>query len=239
MPNCCKSNCPTKCGPCFLDTNIIFKDLSSCEGIFTFGPDSITVPGPCGLTGPNTEVCPLSVNVLKNCKGDYKVTLLDDDGCNLACLIVKCSQFQLTPISELDENVQALYEANLPTGFSTSSLVLQISANNLNLVGEYVSFEESAYFYREVCQAYLNLWCGAEKNGIICQIIENRDLIVSELSAESASAQFVYTLSQDLIKARVLALKQLCECGKVCNDQFFPQKYNNPCAALKGCCPKY
>lgn len=244
MSNCCNSACPPRCGPVFLNTNIIFKDLSSCEGLFTFGPDSLTIPGPCGLTGVNTSICSLAVNILKNCKGDYKITLVDDNDCNLACIVVKCSQFQLVPIQEIAGGIDAIeqqYTSNgtLPTGFSViNSQVLQINANNLNLVGEYVALEEAAYFYREVCQAYLNLWCGAEKNGIIANILTNTQTVISALE-DDTNAQFVYTLSQDLIKARVLALKQLCECGKVCNDQFFPQKLQTPCAALKGCCPKY
>ena len=269
--NCC---CPTNCGPCYLNTNIILKDLSSCEGIFSFGPDNLTIPGPCGLTGPNTKICPLDVNVLENCKGDYKITILDDNGCNLACILLRCSQFEIIPLSDLSDNIAALYEANLPTGYSQAQIV-QINANNLNLVGEYVAFEEAAYFHRQVTQSYLNLWCGAEQNGIVCQILENVDAAVDALNIDFSSNAFnsntdqtitsgnltifydardlsnasirvvlnqpveqqtVYVLGQDLLKARVLALKQLCECGKVCNDQFFPRKVG-PCQALKGCCP--
>lgn len=229
------NQCPTKCGPCYLDTLIILKDLSSCEGIFNFGPDPLTIPGPCGLSGPNTQICPLDLNVLKNCKGDYKITLLDENGCNLDCLVLKCSQFEIVPISTLEPAVRALYEANLPTGY-TDAYIVQINANNLNLVGEYIALEEAAYFYRQVEQSYLNLWCGAERNGIICQLLENIDTALSNPD-EVLSLQTVYALGQDLIKTRVLALKQLCECGKVCNDQFFPRKVG-PCQALKGCCPQ-
>jgi hypothetical protein len=170
-----------------------------------------------------------------------------------------------------------LYEANLPTGY-TQAQIVQINANNLNLVGEYVDLEEAAYFHRQVKQSYLNLWCGAEQNGIVCQILENVDTTINRLNVDfttptfnsntltpqnftqgdltvtydaidlstatititlagqEESQQTVYTLGQDLLKARVLALKQLCECGKVCNDQFFPRK-TNPCQALRGCCP--
>jgi len=233
--NNCNNCCPTNCGPCYLNTNIILKDLSSCEGIFSFGPDSLTINGPCGLTGPNTQVCPLDVNVLENCKGDYKITILDDNGCNLACIVLRCSQYEIVPLADLPDAVQELYEANLPTGY-TQAQIVQINANNLNLVGEYVHLEEAAYFHRQVKQSYLNLWCGAEQNGIVCQILENVDAAITALGENTVEAQTVYTLGQDLLKARVLALKQLCECGKVCNDQFFPRK-TNPCQALKGCCP--
>ena len=238
----CNNNCnccPLNCNTAYLNTNIILKDLSSCEGIFTFGPDALTVPGPCGLTGPNTNICPLAVNVQKNCKGDYKITLVDDNDCNLACMIIKCSQFNTVLINSLPASQQALYNVNLPSGYNVAtSYILQINANNLNLVGEYVSLEEAAYFYREVCQAYLNLWCGAEKNSIITNILTNtQNVVAAQGTITVANAQFVYNLSQDLIKARVLALKQLCECGKVCNDEFFPQKELGPCAALSGCCP--
>lgn len=240
MSHNCNNCCPANCGPCYLNTNIVLKDLSSCQGIFTFGPDSLTIPGPCGLTGANTQVCPLDVNVLENCKGDYKITVLDDNGCTLNCIVLRCSQYELVPLEDLPEAVIALYEANLPNGFSVErSQVVQINANNLNLVGEYVSLEETAYFHRQVTQSYLNLWCGAEANNMVCQILANVDAAVAALenADEPVLAQSVYVLGQDLLKARVLALKQLCECGKVCNDQFFPRK-TGPCQALRGCCPK-
>jgi len=234
MPNCCDINC----GPCYLNTNIVFKDLSSCQGLFVFTPDSLAIPGPCGLTGANTEICALNVNILENCKGDYKITLLDDNGCALDTFVVRCSQFELVPVNEIKpDDAISLIEAGLPTGYSASvSHVLQINANNLNLVGEYVALEEAAYYYRRVTQSYLNLWCGAEANGIICQILANV-IDAADNTRTEAQGQFVYTLGQDLLKSRVLALKQLCECGKVCNDQFFPLN-TNPCQAFKNCCPR-
>jgi hypothetical protein len=198
-----------------------------------FTPDPITVPGPCGLTGPNTFVCPLNVNILENCKGDYKVTLLDDNGCALDTLVLRCSQFEIIDISAaVPVVIEDLYDT---TNFTK---IIQINANNLNLVGEYVSLEETAYFYRRVTQTYLNLWCGAESKGLICQIIENSNAAVESLTdIDDVSAQWVYSLTNDFLKSRVVALKQLCECGKVCNDQFFPT-HTNPCQAFRGCCPK-
>ena len=234
MPNC-NSCCPTNCDTCNLITNILIKP-KTCEGVFTFGPDSLTCPT-SGNTGPNTAICPLDVNVLTNCKGDLKLSLLDDNGCNLDCLLLKCSQYDVSSVVSLVPNgVTGLFQV---PGYTD---IVVINANNLNLVGQYVAFEEAAYFYREVTQTYLNLWCGAEKNGLICTIIENVTGIINNLSATSpvknvGQAQQVFNLSQDLLKARVLALKQLCECGKICNDQFFPIQ-TGPCAALKGCCPQ-
>jgi len=225
--------CPTNCQTCYLNTSILL-DLSSCRGVFTFGADSLTVPGPCGLTGPNTVVCPLNVNILENCKGDYKITLLDDNGCALDTLVLRCSQFAITPIAEAVNDevaLEALYDV-----MPAKTHLVQINANNLNLVGEYVHFEEAAYFYRRVSQSYLNLWCGAESKGLICQILDNADDVISNLQNET-NIQFVYTLANDLIKSRVIALKQLCECGKVCIDHI-PHVQQGPCQALKGCCPK-
>ena len=223
--------CPTNCDEVYLNTQILVKDELTCEGIFTFAPDPLTIPGPCGLTGVNTSICPLDVNILENCKGDYKITLLDDNGCNLDCIVLRCSQFQLVDVSAAVGNIQAI-EDLYPSGYNK---IFQINANNLNLVGEYVALEEAAYFHRRVTQSYLNLWCGAERNGIITQILQNAELAEVGLS-NVGSAQFVYALTNDLLKSRVVALKQLCECGKVCNDQFFPIQ-TNPCQALKGCCP--
>jgi hypothetical protein len=233
MVNCCPSNCQT----CYLNTQILVTDELTCQGIFTFGPDAITIPGPCGLTGLNTTICPLDVNVLENCKGDYKLTLLDDNGCSLDCIILRCSQFELVDVSAAVANNQAL-EDLYPVGYNK---IFQINANNLNLVGEYIAFEEAAYFYRRVTQSYLNLWCGAERNGMICQLLENAQSVEAtladpDIADDAGAAQFVYNVVNDLLKARVVALKQLCECGKVCNDQFFPVQ-TNPCQALKGCCP--
>jgi hypothetical protein len=254
-----------------LNTSILL-DLSSCRGIFTFGPDSITVPGPCGLTGPNTVVCPLNINILENCKGDYKITLLDDNGCALSTLVLRCSQFSITPIAEAVNDQTALEDLYAVTPAKTH--LIQINANNLNLVGDYIHFEEAAYFYRRVSQSYLNLWCGAESKGLICQIFDNVDNVISTINSSvtvnvtnrdvdqtiesgiftilydagtdpastitvtlnpEVQTQVVYNLVNDLIKSRVIALKQLCECGKVCIDHI-PHVQQGPCQAFKGCC---
>lgn len=222
--------CPTNCNTSYLNTQILLN-ANDCKGVFVFTPDPLTVPGPCGLTGPNTYICPLDVNVLENCKGDYKFTLLDDNGCTLDTLVVRCGQYEITDISQavVVPALEDLYDADY-------TKILQLNVNNLNLLGEYVALEETAYFYRRVTQTYLNLWCGAESKGLITQIIENVNEAIDQLN--DTSAQFVYALANDFIKARVVALKQLCECGKVCNDQFFPT-HTNPCQALRGCCPRY
>jgi len=226
--------CPTNCDSCYLNTQILLNP-NSCEGVFVFTPDPLTVPGPCGLTGPNTHICPLDVNILENCKGDYKITLLDDNGCALDTLVLRCSQFKIRDISEavVDPVLEELYDSNF-------TKIIQLNADNLNLIGEYVAMEETAYFYRRVSQTYLNLWCGAESKGLVCQILENVDNAILSLvdNGDNVSAQFIYSLTNDFLKARVVALKQLCECGKVCNDQFFPT-HTNPCQAFRGCCPRY
>jgi hypothetical protein len=230
-------NCVTNCETCILNTQILLNP-KSCGGVFVFTPDPINIPGPCGLTGANTYVCPLNVTILGNCKGDYKVTLLDDNGCPLDNLILRCSQFDIVDISD------GAFVGGSPLidlyDYPDYTQIVQINANNLNLMGGYISFEETAYFYRRVTQTYLNLWCGAERNGMICQIIENSDAIIANLLSDSpqkdpAGAQFLYSFTNDFLKARVVALRQLCECGKICNDQFFPA-YANPCQVLKNYC---
>ena len=235
MVNCCPVNCDTT----YLNTQVTFIP-GECEGLFVFGPDPIAVPGPCGLTGVNQQICPLSVNILENCKGDYKLTLLDDNGCALDTLVLRCSQFHDISLNEVvPAAAETMY--TMEDGKDGLRRIFQVNAENLNLVGEYVAFEEAAYFYRHVHQTYLNLWCGAESKGLIGQILVNVADAADALDAsanELPLAQFVYALGNDLVKARAVALKQLCECGKVCNDQFFPS-HTNPCQALRGCCPRY
>lgn len=229
--------CNTTCEKCDLITNVVVKP-KTCEGLFLFEPDLYTCPGV--TAGPNTEVCALDVNILTNCKGDLKLTLLDDNGCNLDCLVLRCSQYDVSQINAGFVGVSPvrdLFNAYVAQGYTE---IIKINANNLNLVGEYVAFEEAAYYYRQVCQSYQNLWCGAERNGIVCLILENVKKATQLLAADedgAVSAQQIFSLGQDLLKARVVALKQLCECGKVCNDQFFPI-HTTPCQALKGCCPQ-
>jgi hypothetical protein len=230
--------CNLNCETCDLVTNIVF-DPSGCQGAFVFA-DLYTCPGV--TSGANTAICPLDVNILKNCKGDYKITLLDDNGCNLDCLVLRCSQFEIVDIAgatataAIPPSVQPLFDQFIGAPLNYTK-VFTINANNLNLVGQYVELEESAYFYRQVCQAYQNLWCGAERNGIICLILDNVKEAVNTDTPTTAQRQQIWSLGQDLIKSRVVALKQLCECGKVCNDQFFPIQ-TTPCQALKGCCPQ-
>ena len=228
-------NCNT-CETSYLNTQILFNP-GDCCGVFVFTPDLITSPGPCGMTGPNTYVCPLNVNILENCKEDYKIALLDDNGCTLDTLVLRCSQFEIKDISgqafASGSSLIELYD------YPDYTKIIQLNANNLSLLGEYIALEESAYFYRRVTQTYLNLWCGAESKGMISQIIDNVNTSVSYLNGanQRGYAQFVYSLGNDFLKARVVSLKQLCECGKVCNDQFFIN-HANPCHAFKNCCPK-
>lgn len=349
MPSVCCNKCPTKCpNKCYLDTQIVF-DLSSCEGIFTFGPDILAVPGPCDLSGINQDICPLHVKILKNCKNEYQITLLDDNGCSLETLVLQCPQYKIIAIEELDESISPLYQTT-----PEKSHLFQINGLNLNLTNQYIQFEEAAYFYRQVKQNYLNLWCNNQN--LPCQVLsttknfldfiqpeiylldtdtssptdiyffsgtvrytinvdignstfevsgqnpidlETADintfiinsqgdfvvnagnqaqfldpiivnfyftfdptlhifltitytpirnsagaLIAVEMKNELALyhelnpyAQFFYALTNDFFKSRVSSLKQLCDCGKVCNDQFFPTK-QTPCSILKGCCRK-
>jgi hypothetical protein len=228
------------CSTCNFNTQILLQPLS-CEALFIFTPDLYAVPNN-GPSGPNTAICSMEVSILTNCKGDYKLYLLDDNGCTLDTLVLKCGQFDILDISEaipVDcSGIVPLYEVN-----PNYTQLITINANNLYQFGQYVAFEESAYFYRRVTQTYLNLWCGAERNGIICEMLGNVKGVVQTLSAMAPTAnsigaiqaQQIYSLGNNLVKARIVALKQLCDCGKICNDQFFAPP-TNPCVALKGCC---
>jgi hypothetical protein len=214
---------------CLLNTQILLNP-AECEGIFTFTPDLLMDPSA-------NQVTDLTVSILKNCKDDLKITLLDENACALDSIVLRCGQYKITDISEnFGENLslKALYDSNF-------TQLIQLNANNLSLIGEYVAFEETAYFYRRVQQTYLNLWCGAERNGIVCYILEQSlaaSNLLDPLEPEGPGlAQFVYSMGNDLVKTRVVALKQLCDCGKVCNDQFFVPP-TNPCQALRGCCPR-
>jgi hypothetical protein len=212
---------------CLLNTQILLNP-GECEGVFAFTPDLITDPSSNSITD-------LPVSILKNCKDDLKITLLDENGCSLDSLILRCGQYKISDVSDVFIDNESLIDL-YPTEFTQ---IIQINANNLNLVGEYVAFEETAYFYRRVQQTYLNLWCGAERNGIVCYILNQSLATATELDIINPGlSQFVYSMGNDLIKSRVVALKQLCDCGKVCNDQFFVPP-TNPCQALRGCTRNY
>lgn len=230
-------SCSPNCTKCYLNTQILLSD-DGCSGIFTFQPDLFTCPTP-------ENNCDLDVYVLKNCKGDYKLQLLDLNGCVLDTLVLKCTQFELVDISLNFSDVSSSILPLYPSGYNQ---IFQINANNLSLVGSYTSFEESAYFYRKVTQTYLNLWCGAENNGLICDILTFSHNVVQSLNGlyvpgnsdtdqYQLQAQQMYSFTNDILKLRVVGLKQLCDCGKICNDQYF-FNYTNPCQALSGCCER-
>jgi hypothetical protein len=186
----------------FVDSNN--TSLLNCLGIFSFLPDQYTDPS-------SDEICPLNVKILINCKNDLKLSLLDNNGCILDTLIIKCGQYKIVDVIDIYEQV-----FNSPKNY-----VIAINGRNLNLMGEYVSFEEKAYYYRRVKQAYTNLWCGLESTSILYNIVNNY-------------IDTPQSLALDLLKARVVALKQLCEVGKVCNSNFPP--HPSTCSSFKKCC---
>jgi hypothetical protein len=155
--------------------------------------------------------------LLVNSKKDLKLSLLDDNGCVLDNLVLKCGQYKILDVYDIYED----------TFISPKDYVIVINARNLNVMGEYVSFEEKAYYYRKVKQAYTNLWCGLENSPILSNMLNLEILFNTPQS-----------LALDLIKARVVALKQLCEGpifgGKVCNTNFPP--YPSTCSSFKKCC---
>ena len=186
------------------------QTITSCQGVLAISVDPLTDP---------SGVSNVDVNVLVNCKGGVKITLLDDNGCKIDSMTLKCGQFEI-----LDASNAAFPYEDTPEG---TNAVLTINGRNLSLMSEYVELESKAYFYRGVKQAYANLWCGLEHT---C----DPDLLTQLV--DEVPSQFAVT--QALLKARVVALKQLCECGKVCNDNF-PKHRTNTCQALRGCCPPY
>jgi hypothetical protein len=184
------------------------QTITDCEGVLAINVDPLIDP---------SNVSHVAVNVLRNCKGDVKLTLLDDNGCKIDSMVLKCGQFEILPNAN---------GSPYPTITGTDA-VITINGRNLSLMSEYVELESKAYFYRGVKQAYANLWCGLEHT---C----DPDLLTALVDGDVPE----FGLSQALIKSRIVALKQLCECGKVCNDNF-PKHRQNTCQALRGCCPPY
>ena len=184
------------------------SQITNCLGIFSFTPDQYTDP-------VSTEICPLNVRILVNKKGDLKLSLLDDTGCVLDNLLIKCGQFEI--LDYLNIYLEPITVSK--------NYVIVINGRNLNLMGEYVAFEEKAYYYRRVKQAYTNLWCGLEGT-------YDPDIMKNMLDP-GYSCQ---SLSLDLLKSRIVALKQLCDCGKVCNSNFPP--HPSTCSSFKKCCQK-
>lgn len=196
----------------------IFVDSSSnqitnCQGVFSFAPDKYTDP-------VSTQICPLPVRILVNKRGDLKLSLLDNKGCVIDNLVIKCGQFEIVDSVDI-----YLYPFTVSKNY-----VIVINGRNLKLMGEYVAFEEKAYCYRRVKQAYTNLWCGLEGT-------YDPDLMLNMLEPSVGDEQ---SLSLNLLKSRVVALKQLCECpgffGKMCNDQFLLPRPST-CSSFKKCCP--
>lgn len=184
------------------------QKITNCLGVFSFAPDQYTDP-------VSTNICPLNIKVLVNSKGNLKLSLLDDNGCVLDTLVLKCGQFEIVDVVDI-----YLYNFTSPKNY-----VIVINGRNLHLMGQYVAFEEKAYYYRKVKQAYTNLWCGLEGS-------YDPDLMANILDQSYGSQQ---SLSLDLLKSRVTALKQLCDCGKVCNSNFPPEPLM--CSKFKKCCP--
>lgn len=218
------------CPEIMLITNIVLKPKSS-EGLFLFGPDIYTFPG-SGNYIANTEICPMDVSVLANGKGDIKLTLLDDNRAPLYSMILKCSQYDIRGIHDkqfVPYNIQGLY-----TNYGNEMIyrdVIGINSTNLYLMKDYVSFEEAAYFYRNVTCSYQNLWKGSDKrSGIIPQIILNTRDILEELiegdpmdakNAVTQASQQVWAMSQNLIKSRMVGLVHLAESTRFRDDQMF------------------
>lgn len=185
-------------------------NITNCLGVFSFLPDQYTDP-------VSTQICPLNVKILKNNRGDIKLSLLDDKGCILDNLVLKCSQYD---ISESVIIYDDIFDYPKP-------YVITLNGRNLKVMGEYVAFEEKAYCYRRVKQAYTNLWPALEST-------YDPDIMTNMLNP-TYSPQ---SLALDLLKSRIISLKQLCECpasvGKICNHNF-PLRPST-CSSFKDCC---
>lgn len=217
------------CDPCFINTQIVIKP-QSCIAKFIFTPDLYMTP-------QSNEICPINVEIFKNCKEDYKIILLDDDGCSLNEIIINCSQYNILDIQEnfidLSYSILNLYE------FTDSSFnqILQINANNLQLVNEYVNFEKSAYQYRCVESSYINLW--ANDCYFNCEILDDTNQMEAYINnfnntKDSISALQIYSLTNDFIKLRTFVIKKLCKCGNLLINEYLPN--TNNCQKLNGCC---
>lgn len=224
---------------CWFNTQILIDQDKPYQGLFIFSPDIFTIPvGSFCLDGPNDAIKPINVNIQVNRKHDYKFELLDDNAVVIDSLCISCN-YQIKDISELFVDVSSsilelyqkyyLYTDNK----SNFTKIIQIDVCNLQLMANYIQFEQNAYYYRKVTQSYLNLWNNAEQYDLLCELLKiskNAQTILIEDNKPDFAAQ-VYILINYFILSRSSAIHKLCQCGIKLNDSLFLQK--NSCGALK------
>lgn len=187
------------------------------EDIFVFSPDNSAIPGfpdSGSETSGNQKICPIQMTYLKNCKCEYKFIAYSDCGNVIDTIVVKEQYSNIEPISNIPAPIQSFFQY---PGFTE---ILQIDAKNISAMSRYIDFEEKMYLYREVKSCYLNLFCDAEKSGLICASLLGEFFIQSVLAnlglvspqEKSGAIQSLYNFRNVLVKSRIVALKQLCKC---------------------------
>jgi hypothetical protein len=197
-------------------------------GQIDFTSDTLVTP---------TGLVALAVNLLISAStGVLKIKLLDANGCVLDKICVPAGQYQfVTP-------------AGVPRSGPTAVLlndILQINILNTSAFVKYLDLEGKAFYVRKSTQNVHNLLCNAEQKGtLLQQIVANNAAVNATLSGLINTAggttltAFLTSLGTtplalqtvlnqnnsvnvDFIKMRVVALDELCECGKSCVDTCF------------------
>jgi hypothetical protein len=228
----------------FVNTLIKLTQVGQClAGQLDFSHDTLVCPS--GLS-------PLTVQIsVKVPSQKLKLKLLDCNGCVVASLCIPCDQYQWI---EPDGTLKPTPEAGD---------ILQINVLNPQLMAKYLELEGKAFYLRESTVNVHNLFCNAEckrEEGcdIIQQVVDNNTLLNKLLTtiattstgttladilvdagnltqAEVAAAQLVSnSVHLDLLKMRIVAQVELCECGKSCVDTCFVRQPSF-CEGLLGC----
>jgi hypothetical protein len=188
-----------------------------------------------------TALTPLTVNLLiRASNGVLKIKLLDANGCVIEKICVPAGQYRF--VSET--GVPRAGPVNV-----VANDILQINVLNTSAFVKYLDLEGKAFYVRKSTQNVHNLLCNAEQKGtLLQQIVDNNTAVTNTLSGliyraatvslsgttvfdfvdlQGGQAAVQTALDQsnsvhvDLLKLRVVALDELCECGKSCVDTCF------------------
>jgi hypothetical protein len=215
----------------FVDTLIHITNDSPLTGELRLTDDALA------LTQP---LAPLQVLIKQGATTkNLKLKLIDPQGCVVASLCVLAGDY-------------------LPQTLTTGD-VLQLNILNVRVWTQYLDLEGKAFYLRKSTQNVHNLLCGAENNtevlsGVV-NVVNQLSGVIDYLSGLASDTELVDVLSGiqvevgaslsgildfaqnvavDFLKMRVIALDELCECGKTCVDTCFV-KPPSFCEARNGC----
>jgi len=197
-------------------------------GQINFALDTLVTPS--GLVALNVNLL-ISANTAV-----LKIKLFDANGCVIDKVCVPAGQYQfVSPAGVVRAGPTAVFAND----------ILQINALNTSAFVKYLDLEGKAFYVRQSTQNVHNLLCNAEQKGdLLQQIVANNTAVNNTLSGlintagsttvsglifalgtTTAALQPVLNQSNsthiDLLKLRVVALDELCECGKSCVDTCF------------------